>query len=346
MLVRHTRPAALTIALLLSLLSGAAHAQQPIGWVLTLLPQYNAVVSARIDRQGGWNWGWGNQAMDGPPPSSATLVHTTSGFLVYDSWTGRGEVMRVFQTGELSRAGKYMFSPGWDIVGTGDFLVFYSDENLSGAVGYITPAGTFVQTESFAPWTMGWWTHIVATDNNVIFYNQSSGWAAIGYIDASGHWNEVSGTSLAQDCWTLAAVGQYLLCMDGPRQRLTVYDIQAPGTAVQTDVVAISNWYHRIVRHGSNIALMEIGGPLVIAHIDENGQFVMTDEQTVLFSTPSSPDPASADLLVSTGDMLLFYRRYTGGAMTGRVNYAGVFQQLQTMDLFPSVGAVVASAAR
>jgi hypothetical protein len=348
MTFRRFRTAALIAAIVLPLLSTPAYAQQPVGWLALLLTQYNGVFLAHLDRQGALHWGWSQQALFVPPSTDTKIVNTAGGLLVYDPVSGAGSIKKVLQTGQIQTAAQSWFSPGWDhIVGSGTFLFFFNSVNRSGAIGHITPAGTFVQTQSWGPGSFAPWTDVVATDNNVIFYNEVTGYTAVGYVSAYGRWFDTAQTYLLPNCDSLTGMGGYLLCVQYNQRQVQVIDLEVPGNPVITHTLELARNYDRVIRHGSDVVMYQrSSGWALFGHIDENGQFVETDNQLIELYIDGSPFGAAADQMISTGDALAFYWPASGNLVVGRVDRTGIYHELQSMQNFQWITGFVATAGR
>lgn len=110
-------------------------------------------------------------------PGYKKIVVSNDSFFFYNPDNGAAAVARIGRSiyqvslciGQLSvkqTYGAYMlFYPGWtNLVPTTNGLLFYSQNNRSGAIGHFASDGSFVQTESFGEGAFGFWTQIVTTE--------------------------------------------------------------------------------------------------------------------------------------------------------------------------------------
>jgi hypothetical protein len=341
-----SRAVALAIALILPLRAVPALAQQETGSLFFLNSAYDKVAAGYIDQYGVFQQTYesGNWAGYTPSSGGTKVINTANGFLVYEPASGSARVVRINHDGQPSKGGKYWFSPWDQIVGSGTFLFFYNT-NGSAAVGHITPAGAFVQTQGWSAGNFGYWTHVLATDNHLVFYNKNTGQTATGYITINGTWWYQTETNTTWHCDIVTSLGRFVLCYNSLNGQMEVIDFDRNGIPAPTQVVQMGGGYTQVVRHGRGVVFYASGsGGAEFGYVDSHGFYVTTQVTNILMDLYHFG--VTADSVTSTGDALLFYNRQYGVAIAGTVDDAGQFQKTEETELAPWFSNVVATAAR
>ena len=341
------QPHGLVVALLglaLAWLPPGACAQNAVGALYLANRATGAHAFAYIDLQGQFQQTY---EIPGHPTSEVLglthMVSTPNGFLLYNADTGQAVVIGIAHTGYPYIGNYYAFSPGWQhIVPLGDSLFFYQGDG-SGALGYITPEGQFVQRRSYAPGTFASWSHITATDNHLFFYNRDLGAVAVAAIDASydiSQTHTVTTGALA-DLSYLVTTGPFVLLYSQATGTAVFGMITHAGQYELLEVLDLPAGYNKLVRHDRFLVLYNSNaGGGTVGYVERYGalgvpEFIVTQEP---------PFSAGWTRIVSTKEDVLFYNSVTGLAAVGHLDHAGQFQQTHTLTLATGWGFIAAGA--
>jgi len=108
--------------------------------------------------------------------------------LLYNPATGAYEIGSIYFTAGLKdffdkRSSGKLAEGYHQAIRSGGYLLLYDGAVGTAAIGYISQAGTWVQTQKM---TLPRWTSIVAAGTHILFYNSVSGNVQISYIAPNG----------------------------------------------------------------------------------------------------------------------------------------------------------------
>lgn len=255
------------------------------------------------------------------------VTSTAAGLLVYTRATGAGRIIRLGADGVPDYGTRNIFARTWQkMVSLGDYLFFY-DNRRSAAIGYISPDGRFVLTQSLLN-SLSPWTHILATENYLLFYNQNTGVIVTGSITPSGQFVQTARGNAGTGFDYLVNSGDRIILYNQASGKIQSGQIRAIAGNAQltgryqiTGAGVVAAGFSSLEAQNGHVVLYNAdNGQMNVLGFDQSGKYTVTQQLNILRNWTT---------LVSTGNYLLLYNNVSGGAAAGYISDAGIFVNTQ-----------------